>query len=106
MKHLSTRIVPFITTVACLLVAAPADADELHFVENAREGGNRSTQRGAITWLSWEKYPDNSVNIADPGRLIQQSYYVGKSLDRRDEGQSKAWSPWTWNPIQGGGVGS
>ena len=27
-------------------------------------------------------------------------------LDRRAEGQSKAWSPWSWNPIQGGGVGS
>ena len=46
------------------------------------------------------------MNIADPGRLIQQSYYAGKSLARIAEGQSKAWSPWTWNPIQGGGVRS
>lgn len=45
------------------------------------------------------------VNVADPGRLIQQSYYAGMSLDRSEEGQHKAWSPWPWNPIQGGGVG-
>jgi hypothetical protein len=61
---------------------------------------------GAITWLSWKDYPQNAVNHHDPGRLIQQSYYAGKSLDRTAEGQSKAWSPWTWNPIQGGGVAS
>lgn len=64
-------------------------------------------KKGAsITWLSWRGQPNNAVNIADPGRLIQQSYYAGKSLDRKGDGQHKAWSPWTWNPIQGGGVGS
>lgn len=61
---------------------------------------------GAITWLSWSTYPKNAVNIADPGRLIQQSYYAGLRLDRTAEGQSKAWCPWSWNPIQGGGVSS
>ena len=61
---------------------------------------------GAITWLSFAAYPKNLVNSADPGRLIQQSYYAGKVLDRRADGQSKSWSPWAWNPIQGGGVGS
>jgi len=60
----------------------------------------------AITWLSWTAYPKNLVNSADPGRLIQQSYYAGLRLDRRAEGQSKSWSPWSWNPIQGGGVAS
>lgn len=60
----------------------------------------------AITWLSSAGYPKNMVNSADPGRLIQQSFYAGLRLDRRAEGQSKAWSPWTWNPIQGGGVSS
>jgi hypothetical protein len=60
----------------------------------------------AITWLSWSAYPQNMVNLADPGRLIQQSYYAGLRLDRQVEGQSKAWSPWSWNPIQGGGVSS
>lgn len=61
---------------------------------------------GAISWLSWSAYPKNAINVADPGRLIQQSYYAGALLDRRAEGQSKAWSPWSWNPIQGGGVSS
>jgi len=60
----------------------------------------------AITWIAWQGYPQNMVNSADPGRLIQQSYYAGNRLDRRAEGQHQAWSPWTWNPIQGGGVGS
>jgi hypothetical protein len=44
----------------------------------------------------------NLVNIYDQGRLIQQSYYAGSNLDRRKEGQSSSWSPWPWNPIQGG----
>lgn len=61
---------------------------------------------GAITHLSGADYPKNVVNSADPGRLIQQSYYAGKRLDRQAEGQHPAWSPWVWNPIQGGGVGS
>jgi len=60
----------------------------------------------AITWLSWKAYPKNTVNLADPGRLIQQSYYAGLRLDRKADGQSKSWSPWSWNPIQGGGVSS
>ena len=58
----------------------------------------------AVTWLSWKNHPENSINIHDPGRLLQQSYYAGKSLDRQKDGQSKSWSPWSWNPIQGGGV--
>jgi len=42
------------------------------------------------------------VNIADEGRYIQQSYYAGKSLDRKADGQDPHWSPWCWNPIQVG----
>jgi hypothetical protein len=61
---------------------------------------------GSITWLSWHDHPENVVNIHDPGRLIQQSYYAGQSIDRTAQGQHKSWSPWPWNPIQGGGVGS
>lgn len=70
-----------------------------------RIGIDRS-KGAAITWLSWKDYPKNSVNHADPGRLIQQSYYAGHLLDRSTDGQSASWSPWTWNPIQGGGVAS
>ncbi|TWU56673.1 hypothetical protein Poly51_25900 [Rubripirellula tenax] len=82
-------------------------ADDLVHID--RGGVRVGVDRGkgaAITWLSWPGHPTNVVNVADPGRLIQQSYYAGASLDRRAEGQSPAWSPWTWNPIQGGGVGS
>lgn len=81
---------------AALLVA---EQDGVRIGIDRRKGGS-------ITWLSWPGHTNNAVNHADPGRLIQQSYYAGKALDRTAEGQSKAWSPWTWNPIQGGGVGS
>jgi hypothetical protein len=80
---------------------------EMLFLDNGhvRIGIDRA-KGGAITWLSWPAYPRNMVNSADPGRLIQQSYYAGLRLDRRAEGQSASWSPWSWNPIQGGGVSS
>lgn len=42
----------------------------------------------------------------EPLRPSKCSYYAGLSLDRQTEGQSKSWSPWSWNPIQGGGIGS
>lgn len=78
---------------------------ELLFLENEamRIGIDRS-MGASITWLSWPGHPRNSINIHDPGRLIQQSYYAGKKTNRRADGQHDAWSPWTWNPIQGGGV--
>ncbi len=60
------------------------------------------TRGGAISYLSPSNSTRSLVNIADEGRYIQQSYYAGKSLDRKAEGQSPAWSPWTWNPIQVG----
>lgn len=60
------------------------------------------TRGGAISWISLSGSSRNIVNIADEGRYIQQSYYAGKSLDRKNEGQSKNWSPWPWNPIQVG----
>jgi len=45
---------------------------------------------------------ENLINRYDRGRLIQQSYYAGNLLDRTTNGQHAVWSPWTWNPIQGG----
>ncbi len=59
------------------------------------------TRGGAITWISTSGGP-NLINLHDLGRLVQQSYYAGARLDRRSEGQSPEWSPWTWNPVQGG----
>jgi len=60
------------------------------------------TRGGAISYLSLSGSTRNIVNIADEGRYIQQSYYAGQSIDRKAEGQSPSWSPWSWNPIQVG----
>jgi len=57
---------------------------------------------GSICYLSRSGEDRNIVNVYDEGRLIQQSYYAGRSLNRQAEGQSPDWSPWSWNPIQGG----
>ena len=84
----------------------PRGEDLLLLDNGAVKVGIDRAKGAAITWLSWAAYPKNMVNSADPGRLIQQSYYAGLRLDRKADGQSKAWSPWSWNPIQGGGVSS
>jgi hypothetical protein len=60
------------------------------------------TRGGAISYISLSGSNRNLVNIYDEGRYIQQSYYAGKSVDRKAEGQSPKWSPWCWNPIQVG----
>lgn len=85
---------------------APRGEDLLTIDNGTVKVGIDRAKGAAITWLSSAAYPKNMVNVADPGRLIQQSYYAGLRLDRKAEGQSKAWSPWSWNPIQGGGVSS
>lgn len=88
-------------------LATSLHAEELLILSNSEvKVGIDKEKGGSITWLSSNGYPKNIVNSIDPGRLIQQSYYAGNSLNRQSEGQHKAWSPWTWNPIQGGGVGS
>ena len=60
------------------------------------------TRGGAISYISKSGSSRSVVNIADEGRYVQQSYYAGKALNRQAEGQSPAWSPWSWNPIQVG----
>ena len=57
---------------------------------------------GSISYLSQSGSSYNLVNHYDKGRYVQQSYYAGQQLDRRAEGQARWWSPWNWNPIQGG----
>lgn len=80
--------------------------DEVKYLDDGIIRVGIDTKKGAaITWVSSRQHPKNIVNIADPGRLIQQSYYAGRSLDRSEQGQHSAWNPWPWNPIQGGGVG-
>jgi arylsulfatase A-like enzyme len=81
--------------------------EELLFLDNETVKIGIDRAKGAsITHLSWQANPGNVVNVSDPGRLIQQSYYAGKRLDRIADGQHQSWNPWPWNPIQGGGVGS
>ncbi len=102
--HRSLVSLPVLT---CMVGHATAVDDALLQVSNGKVTiGMDRTKGGAITLLSWAGHPQNAVNLADPGRHIQQSYFAGKSLDRTAEGQHPAWSPWSWNPIQGGGVGS
>jgi len=60
------------------------------------------TRGGSISFIAKAGTTRNIVNIHDEGRYIQQSYYAGNSLNRQSEGQSPSWSPWPWNPIQGG----
>lgn len=99
-------------TTALLLVASleakpqRPKPDLLHIENQVVKIGIDRSMGASVTWLSWKDNPDNAINIHDPGRLLQQSYYAGKTLDRQADGQSKSWSPWSWNPIQGGGVGS
>lgn len=57
---------------------------------------------GAIVWVSPCGNGGNMINNADKGRQLQQSYYAGKSLDRKKDGQSPHWSRWPWNPVQAG----
>ncbi len=95
-----------ISTGAATPNIGPRGEDMLFLDNGALKIGIDRAKGAAITWLSWTAYPKNMVNIADPGRLIQQSYYAGLRLDRKADGQSKSWSPWSWNPIQGGGVSS
>ncbi len=60
------------------------------------------TRGGAISYISLSGSSRSLVNIHDNGRYIQQSYYAGKRVDRRAEGQNPSWSPWSWNPVQAG----
>ncbi len=113
---MTTRLIPVFSFAFTVLLPVASFAatknigptgEDLLFLENGTiKIGIDRAKGAAITWLSWSAYPKNMVNIADPGRLIQQSYYAGLRLDRQAEGQSKSWSPWSWNPIQGGGVSS
>jgi hypothetical protein len=106
--HLLTTLLLAAWPVTSGFSQAPAiSGQELLAIDNGTVKIGIDRARGAsITWLSWSAHSGNTVNYADPGRLIQQSYYAGRHLDRKSEGQHRAWSPWTWNPIQGGGVGS
>lgn len=106
LRALPALLIPITCATLVLRTVSAAETEVTRIDNGTASVGIDRKMGGSITWLSWRGHPQNVVNIHDPGRLIQQSYYAGASLDRRPDGQSKAWSPWTWNPIQGGGVGS
>jgi len=104
-------LAPFLLILAATLAAKPPpnplEPELLTITNGTLTLGIEKSMGASITHLTWKSLDQkNIVNIHDPGRLIQQSYYAGKRLDRLKDGQHKAWSPWSWNPIQGGGVGS
>lgn len=80
---------------------APGDPD-LKIVNDVIEVGISKDFGGALTWLAVADSDRNLINNHDKGRQVQQSYYAGKRLDRTAEGQSEAWTPWSWNPVQAG----
>lgn len=90
---------------AALLV--PRDARcEISYLDNGvlRVGVDLS-RGGAIGYLSESGSTDNVVNIHDPGRYIQQSYYSGPDPYLPDGAiQHPAYSGWGWNPVQAGDV--
>jgi hypothetical protein len=104
-KFVSVFIVSLLMWVAALH-AETNETGKLTLDNGRIKVGIDSGKGASIAWLSGACYSENIINTHDPGRMIQQSYYAGKSLNRQAEGQSTRWSPWTWNPIQGGGVAS
>jgi hypothetical protein len=93
-----------------LLAGGSADAVAHHGESGVSSALDNGTVRvgidlgagGSISYLSLSGSSYNLVNIRDKGRYVQQSYYAGQNLDRTSEGQYWMWSPWPWNPIQGG----
>jgi hypothetical protein len=92
-----------------LLVCSTLAVAEKAYIDNGNVRlGIDLDHGGTICFLSTgsDSESDNMVNIHDLGRYIQQSYYAGQAVDRKAEGQHKNFSPWRWNPIQAGGIGS
>ena len=88
-------------------LASPADAGGGGPYTAALDNGTirvgiDSTRGGVISYLSPSGSATNYINIYQPGREVQQSYYAGQQIDRKAEGQNRTWSPWPWNPIGAG----
>lgn len=92
----------FTTFLLLPLLCSAACGEVLTLDNGAVRVGCDLKSGGAITWFSESGTDTNLVNNYDRGRQIQQSYYAGEPLDRREEGQHPSWSPWPWNPIQVG----
>lgn len=112
MRQIISIIITAIVVTACASASitdfkpnqtSKVSADSMLTISNGHLTLKQDLRRGgSICYLSKSGSDRNLVNIYDEGRLIQQSYYAGKNVDRQHEGQSASWSPWSWNPIQGG----
>jgi hypothetical protein len=100
-KQIQTKIFLCILFISASVIAQPSELSSDNGIIKVKFD---LTRGGAISYISLSGSERNLVNIADEGRYIQQSYYAGKSLDRKADGQSPRWSPWSWNPIQVGDV--
>lgn len=104
----SNILKPLVSAAMILVSASPALCgdvinDSIICIRNGDLVLKQDLRRGgSICHISRGLNERNIVNIHDEGRYIQQSYYAGENRDRRHEGQSPNWSPWNWNPIQGG----
>lgn len=88
-----------------VLAGAPVvqiGTSEIPALDNGTLRLEAPTKKGASFSYLAPSGGGNLINIHDQGRLIQQSYYAGDPIDRTADGQSTSWSPWPWNPIQGG----
>jgi hypothetical protein len=89
----------------CLLAAPteptsrPVATSDFELKSSAMQVGFSRAMGGAIVHVSVPGGP-NLVNVHDPGRLVQQSYYAGAVVERA--AHHPAWKKWSWNPIQGG----
>ncbi len=99
MRLLSTFLI-----VGLVISGSGVQAEQLELDNGIIRVGADLDYGGAITYLSLSGEERNLINNHDRGRQVQQSYYTGEPLDRRDEGQHPSWSPWPWNPIQVGDV--
>lgn len=99
----------FTLAIICLSVHLHgSDKDNrpaIYLKNDVLEVGCDLSRGGAVFYLSPADTSYNLVNIYDEGRYIQQSYYAGHQVNRRNNGQSKNWSPWSWNPVQAGDAG-
>jgi autotransporter-associated beta strand protein len=84
----------------------PADAQIQYLDNGSIRLGVDTSKGGAIVLLQPSGTlgsGSNVVNSFDLGRLVQQSYYSGpSSFVPAGATQHPSWSPWSWNPVQGG----
>ncbi|MFM7245199.1 MAG: autotransporter-associated beta strand repeat-containing protein [Planctomycetaceae bacterium] len=101
------RLVGGVAVVASWASCPPQAVAQIQYLDNgAIRLGVDTTKGGAIVALQPSGTlgsGSNVVNTFDLGRLVQQSYYSGpSSFVPAGATQHPSWSPWPWNPVQGG----